>query len=228
MMIKEWLEGYQKQVYVLLACLLLGIGAILGSQFFAGNNLIATSESTTSDELGFLGETNQSVVGESSQQSTEMTDIFVDIKGAVIRPGVYQMTTGDRVYDVVNKAGGLTKEACDWLLNGAQLVVDQQFIYVLTKAEAAKQEQEPAVTLPVTESATTQGAAPTSVTEDKININTADITQLTTLAGIGQKKAEAIISYREENGPFKALEDLQEVSGIGEKTVEKLRPSITI
>ena len=61
-----------------------------------------------------------------------------------------------------------------------------------------------------------------------VNINTADLTKLQTLSGIGEKKAEAIIAYREENGSFKSIEELKEVSGIGEKTVEKLRASITI
>ncbi|WP_270789360.1 ComEA family DNA-binding protein [Enterococcus diestrammenae] len=228
MEIKEWLQAYQKPICVFLACLLLAIGAVCGRLFLSDNNVPLTASEAANQGVGFLDETSQTQVAESSQQSVTMTVLYVDIKGAVARPGVYQMTTGDRVYDVINKAGGLTKEACDWLINGAQLVADQQFIYILTKAEAKEQAQEPVVTRPETEPAVASGSPETPTEEGKVNINTADIAQLTTLSGIGQKKAEAIISYREENGPFKALEDLKEVSGIGEKTVEKLRSSITI
>lgn len=174
--------------------------------------------STPASEESYL------VTSQELETSTSSSEVlcFVDIKGAVATPGVYQVNPGARVLDVVAMAGGLREDAAEAYLNLAEKVVDQQLIYVLTDAEVTEKAVE--MTLPDTN----QPGFNNESADEKVNINTADATQLQTLSGIGTKKAEAIIAYREEHGPFGKIEDLQEVSGIGEKTVEKLRASITI
>lgn len=164
---------------------------------------------------------------ENTQYSTESTEtspvireqtietIIVDIKGAVIRPGVYELPPGARLQELILLAGGLTDFAEDRSLNLAGKLEDQQMIYVATKEEVAF-----SVPLPEKQAA--------EVKEALININTASLSELQQLTGVGPAKAQAIIDYREENGLFKSVDDLTQVSGFGEKTVEKLRNSIKI
>lgn len=137
----------------------------------------------------------------------------VDVKGAVIRPGVYEVKEGERVIDVIERAGGFRENADSLQVNLSQRVHDEMVIYVPVQGE----------NIPVS----TLLPAPAGTSNNgKININTASATELETLPGIGPQKAEAIIQYREENGPFQKAEDLMKVSGIGEKTFEKLKEHI--
>lgn len=162
-----------------------------------------------------------SQVSQETRETTTESAYFVDIKGAVVTPGVYQVPPGSRVQDIVGLAGGLREDAATAYVNLAAKVEDQQLIYVMTEVEATQSDTPLPATVPATGNTPDQSEA-------KVNINTADASLLQTLSGIGIKKAEAIIAYREEHGPFASVDDLQEVSGIGEKTVEKLRASITI
>jgi len=147
--------------------------------------------------------------------------IMVDIKGAVISPGVYELTTEDRIVDAITKAGGYTEEAQTTAVNHAQKLQDEMVIYIPKTGEELDQNQtyEQVVSSPVTSSDTST---------EKINLNSADETALTSLPGIGTSKAQAIITYREENGSFQKVEDLKNVSGIGDKTFEKLKEYIVV
>nr|WP_239585920.1 helix-hairpin-helix domain-containing protein [Bacillus mesophilus] len=142
----------------------------------------------------------------------EVTTIFVDVKGEVLSPGVYEVNGESRVQDLIKLAGGFTSLADRNGVNLAQRVQDEMVIYVPALGESQ------------------------SVWTDKgnqsnssalININVAEQAELETLPGIGPSKAAAIIAYREENGSFKTIEDLGLVSGIGDKSLEKLREYIT-
>lgn len=145
----------------------------------------------------------------SSQQQT----IFVDIKGAIQKPGVYELSSNARLQELVQVAGGLTADAEDRQVNLAVVLTDQQLIYIPHKGEMPEQAIQ---------------SAPTTTEANKVNINTASLAELQTLNGIGEKKAQAIIDYRTKNGTFQSVDQLTEVDGFGEKTVEKLRDSITI
>lgn len=136
---------------------------------------------------------------------------YVDIKGAVNKPGLYQVTASMRVADVIQLAQGMQPQADAQQINLAAKVTDQQVIYV-----PAKGEQAPAVAPPVVQST------------DKVNLNTADVAALQTLSGIGQKKAEKIIDYRQQHGNFKTIDDLKNVSGFGEKTMAKYKDQLTV
>ena len=139
--------------------------------------------------------------------------IFVDIKGEVKKPGVYQMKVGDRVKDAIDAAGGLTAEADSQKVNLAQRVEDQMVIVVPKVGEEAEA---------IPAGATSKEASK----EGKVNINTATVEELKTLKGVGEKKAEAIIEYRKKNGSFKTKEDLMKVRGIGKKLFESFEERI--
>lgn len=154
---------------------------------------------------------------------------YVDIKGAIKVPQVVPVTPGMRVHDVVEMAGGVTGEADQSQVNLAQLVTDQMVIYVPKVGEEISPSTEALVAdSQVTESAVYESSGDGTSDGDLVNINTADTTMLQTLSGIGEKRAADIINYRETNGLFETVDDLDQVSGIGEKTMEKLRPLITV
>ena len=154
------------------------------------------------------------VLAEKTEESTTLEAvIFVDIKGEVKKPGVYQMKVGDRVRDAIDAAGGLTAEADSQKVNLAQRVEDQMVIVVPKVGEEAE-----AIPAGVTSKETSK--------EGKVNINTATVEELKTLKGVGEKKAEAIIEYRKKNGSFKTKEDLMKVRGIGKKLFESFEERI--
>lgn len=136
--------------------------------------------------------------------------IIIDVKGAVFKEGVYEMKEGDRVKEAVEKAGGLLPDADVKKVNLAQMVQDQMLLYVPNKNE------------PVQEGTTF------SKSEGKVQINTASKEQLEKITGIGSRKAESILKYREEHGPFQKIEDLLEIDGIGAKSLEKIKDQIII
>jgi len=159
--------------------------------------------------------TDVSVPTEQTTQTTTSVPqqiILVDIKGAVKKPGVYELPVNARLHELVNVAGGLTDDAEDRQVNMAIVLADQQLVYIPRKGETVEQTNQ----------------TPQAGNESKVNINTASAEELQTLTGIGEKKAQAIIDYRTQNGNFQSIDQLTEVDGFGEKTVEKLRDSITI
>ena len=146
------------------------------------------------------------------------TGITVYVSGAVVHPGVYKLPTGSRVEDAITTAGGFLPEAYSESLNMAAPLSDGTKVLVPFRPTASESGQdEDAVT-----DTTVYGAG------FPININTASKNTLTALPGIGETKAQAIIDYRNENGPFTHPEQLMEVSGIGEATYEKLKDLVTI
>ncbi len=157
------------------------------------------------------------------QVSSELQTIFVQAAGAVRVPGVYELPQDARVFEVIEKAGGLAKNADDSSLNQAQKLTDGQKIYVYRKDEIQKQPSDSGTSQTVV-----FNEIPDNTTDGLVNINTADAAQLMTLSGIGESKANAILSFRQENGGFQSIDDLKMVSGIGEATFEKLKEHITI
>ncbi|PFE05506.1 competence protein ComE [Bacillus cereus] len=136
--------------------------------------------------------------------------MMIDIKGAVHREGVYEVEMDARVKDGIEKAGGFLPEADRAKVNLAQRMQDQMLLYVPKKGEQV------------------QGANLPSGQEEKVQINVASKEQLEKITGIGPRKAENIMKYREEHGPFQKIEDLLEVDGIGEKSLEKIKNKIII
>ncbi|MCR6110361.1 helix-hairpin-helix domain-containing protein [Bacillus sp. A301a_S52] len=176
-----------------------------------------TSESAEKEHANeltaFWEEEYEGKVNEEVEELTQ--DIIVDIKGEVAKPGIYKMQPDDRVNNVVAKAGGFTDEANIEVINLAQRCYDEMVIVVPSSTDDSEG------TLP-------HLAVSGSENEEGIFLNEATLDDLTSLPGIGPAKAEAIISYREEHGPFQTKEDIVNVPGIGEKTLETLEDYLII
>ena len=166
------------------------------------------------------GETNDEKENEVEPiPNTLQTKIFVDVKGAVTSPGVYEAFDGERVLNLVERAGGLLESADKNNINFAMKVVDEMVLYIPVVGEQNSSLTDLGAVGSLQEETTTDG---------KINLNSATELDLQTLPGIGPSKAAAIMEYRDTNGPFKSVEDLMEISGIGEKTFEKLKEHIAV
>lgn len=156
--------------------------------------------------------------------------IAVDIKGEVKNQGVYYLDDGSIVEDLIKEAGGLTDKASLDLVNRAEKLTNNKCVVIPSKEESAevkeskKDSKEKSIP-------TISGNGTLNSSNDNngiININTADESELTKINGIGPSKAKAIISYREEKGGFKSIEDIKNVSGIGEGTFLKIKDSISV
>ncbi|HER6475236.1 TPA: helix-hairpin-helix domain-containing protein [Streptococcus pyogenes] len=161
----------------------------------------------------------QQPVSEEKKYSSEESNILVDLKGAVQQEGVYKLRANSRVRDVIELAGGLTQEADRHAVNFAEKLVDEQVVYV------AKQGEDISV-LPNASSAGKANAEMSNST--KVNINKANLEELQRISGIGVKRAQDILETRDSLGGFKTLDDLRQVSGIGEKTLEKLKHELSL
>lgn len=134
----------------------------------------------------------------------------IDVKGEVQCPGVYEVEAESRIHDVIQLAGGLTEQANQNAINLAGKVKDEMVIYVPH----------------IEETSSVEWSFESASDANKISINHATEAELQTLPGIGKTKAAAIIQYRMDQGPFKAVEELKNVTGIGEKTFENLEDFI--
>ncbi|WP_371105483.1 helix-hairpin-helix domain-containing protein [Streptococcus agalactiae] len=144
--------------------------------------------------------------------------VTVDVKGAVNHPGVYSLPSQSRVTDAIKRAGGLSNLADSKSVNLAQKLQDETVIYVAQKGEKRT----------VVEEEKANNIATQGNSKGKINLNKADLSSLQTISGVGAKRAQDILDYRDSQGGFKTIDDLKNVSGIGEKTLEKLRQDVTI
>ncbi|CUX47677.1 helix-hairpin-helix domain-containing protein [Clostridium sp. C105KSO13] len=185
------------------------------------------ADDLTELELGISGdkgtETTQEVPdktkGDAGEQREKPSTVFVYVCGAVHTPGVYELDSDSRVYEALARAGGVTKAAAGEALNQARVVTDGERIYIPTAEELEK--------------GVVDGSMPEVTGADrenggKININTASREELKSLPGIGDSKADSIISYRESNGGFQAVEDLMQVEGIKEGVFNKIKDKIMI
>lgn len=179
--------------------------------------LILPGGDTLTTKVGTTEITESSISGEENQEAVnqEETEIYVDVQGAVNKPGVYVLQGKSRLYEAIDMAEGLTLEADISRINQAQLLQDGEKIYV------------PKVNEEFTADIITDQCSG-GIKDTKININTATSEELETITGIGPSTAEKIIDYRKNHGGFLSIEDLMNVKGIGEKTFEKFKDKITI
>lgn len=204
---KKWLLLGSGASIVILITLLVGIYLMVNKEPRVDTTMWEETSLTTTAE----------VATDATKERAE-TMIYVDIKGAVKVPGIYQLKNQQRIWDALALAGGVSEEADTVQVNYAQKVKDQMIIYVPKKGESVAQSLE-----------TLQESAPAQQNqEEKINLNTATEAELQTISGIGAKKAQEIIRFRDEQGPFKTVEELKNVPGIGEKTVDRLKDMLTV
>ena len=148
---------------------------------------------------------------------------YVDIKGEVLHPGVYEFSCESRVQEVIKKAGGFTEEADETKINLAQKITDQMQMIVPN----LHSKQEGGVTEGNSEKGNLSNTTPSNSKQGTVNINTATLEELQTIKGIGKKKAEAILQYRKEHGSFRTKDDLLQVKGIGKKALEAIESQVT-
>ena len=193
------------------------------------------------------GNTDQNREAEPSAGSTDRTELsdasseeaktlVVHICGAVSAPGVYELPAGSRIIDAVEAGGGFLPEADEACCNLAEEIVDGCQIYIMTKTESCADGQtekkagiqtSPDSDMQTTDRNVRSNSAP-ALENGLVNLNTADIAALTTLPGIGESRAKAIISYREQHGAFAQIEDIMKISGIKQAAFSKIKDKITV
>jgi competence protein ComEA len=219
--VKAWITQYK---FYLVACALLVVGIVY--YFYIYQPETTKEQGITGIEPSSPTMSQNEAVQDKSQnepanQVKKEVDVIVDVKGEIKQPGVYHSNQNERVIDVIERAGGLTDNADKTQVNFAAHVQDEMVIYIPAKGEvSAGTSVNGSVSV-----GTTNGAGEQS---GKININKADENELQNLPGIGPAKAASIIQYRKENGLFQSIEDLKKISGIGDKTFEKLQDSISV
>ena len=193
------------------------------------------------------GDTDQNRKAEPSAGSTDRTELsdasseetktlVVHICGAVSAPGVYELPAGSRIIDAVEAGGGFLPEADEACCNLAEEIVDGCQIYIMTKTESCadgQTEKKAGIqTSPDSDMQTTdrnvRSNSATALVNGLVNLNTADVAALMTLPGIGESRAKAIISYREQHGAFAQIEDIMKISGIKQAAFSKIKDKITV
>ena len=230
------------------------IGCYLYYNSFLDSNIVSdvTLNELEVDEL--VIDNNESLSDSESTINEVLEYIFVDVKGYVNKPGVYKFLKNDdkRVYDLIDLAGGLKKDADTSIINMSLKLYDEMVVIVYSKKEindflATKKKLEEKIEICQKDEVINNGCinngdinvdknnnvnsendSMSSNSVKKININTATKSELTTLTGVGDSKADAIINYRSEVGKFNKIEDIMNVDGIGESVFEKIKNNITV
>ncbi|MGO5053410.1 helix-hairpin-helix domain-containing protein [Lachnospiraceae bacterium LCP25S3_G4] len=191
------------------------------------NNGCGKKEDNQSDTIKLeeqTEETNekeeQQEVQEKNKTILEKNNIYVYVCGAVYSPGVYELTATSRIYEAMEAAGGVTQQGDAAYLNQAQVLTDGQKVYVPTLEETSQ--LEPNMTIGGSDELRSQ------TTDGKIDLNKATKEELLTLPGIGESKADSIITYREEHGAFEHIEDIKQITGIKEGVYNKIKDMITV
>lgn len=203
------LSKREKIILGLLVAVLLGFCIMTYYAFFKDQN-----------EIAFKFEDEPTVPVEAdgnSKTKDDKEDIVVYVIGAVKTPGVYSLQEDSRIKDAIEIAGGPLEDADLLILNLAEKLQDEDKLYVPRQGEINKDVQ----------NISDQNFGISSKDDDKVNINTATLEELKTLPGIGPATAQKIIDHRSENGLFKTIEDIKNVSGIGDKKFEQIKEKIT-
>ena len=212
MQVKRWLMEYKKILSIIGGVLAVIVIILVGRVMMA---------SSTKEKVMVTNAVNTTRVEETTTMMPQ--NCYVDIKGEVLRPGVYEFSCESRIQEVIKKAGGFTEEADETKINLAQKITDQMQMIVPN----VNSKQEGGVTEGNSEKGNSSNMILSNAKQGKVNINTATLEELQTIKGIGKKKAEAILQYRKEHGPFRTKEDLLQVKGIGKKALEAIESQVT-
>jgi len=238
----EFYNLYRRRILLSLTLILTGILCFSGIYFFG-------TMKTKADSISSQLESEELIIQEETEEKKETIEediekYKVDIKGLVKNPGVYELSIGSRVKDVISKSGGLLKNADTSVINLSKKITDEMVIIIYSKEQVkdfAKtiEEENKVMQSCVENSGLVKNDACVNKNENNddkhsgtdevlVNINTANLEQLLTLTGIGESKAKAIIAYRDEVGKFEKVEDIKNVSGIGDALFEKIKNNITV
>ena len=212
MQVKRWLMEYKKVLSIIGGVLAVIVIILVGRGMMA---------SPTKEKVMVTNAVNTTRVEEITTMTPQ--NCYVDIKGEVLRPGVYEFSCESRMQEVIKKAGGFTEDADETKINLAQKITDQMQMIVPN----LHSKQEGGVTEGNSEKVNSSNMIPSNSKQGTVNINTATLEELQTIKGIGKKKAEAILQYRKEHGAFRTKEDLLQVKGIGKKALEAIESQVT-
>lgn len=198
----KYLFAHKKKIFSFLLLLIIAVTVMI-------------SYTKDGDDSMILGDSADRIT-KTEMQDEELLDIekiVVDISGEVKNPGVVFLDQGSRIYEAIEKAGGLSDDADLTYINQAEVISDGDKIYIPKKNSKEDRSEAEHTELPIN--------------NVKININTADIVKLQEINGIGPSTAEKIVNYRRKD-PFRKIEDIKNVDGIGEKTFENLKDHICV
>ena len=236
--LKDYIKKYKYFILIGVVIIILIITTVV---------CIKTNKTQTKKENVVLTKTSKKEI---SKKEEIKKKIKVDIKGEVLNPTVYELEEKSRVIDVINKAGGLKEDADTSYINLSKKLKDEMVIIIYSKNEIKEYKEkknspkyiyiEKDCECPdemneacITQKSKSKTTKNTTESEDKeendlISINSASIDELQKINGIGKSKAESIIKYREENGDFKKIDDIKNVTGIGDSLFEKIKDQITV
>ena len=211
--------NYKKMIFPVILIFMYVLG------FIYLDDKINKKEITKIENIIYEEENNE----EEEEQKEEILNIsyvYVDVKGAVKKPGVYKLVSGSRVIDAINISGGLLKNSNTGYINLSKILKDSDIVKIYTNEEVDKMSKEE-----IKDIDSENKIEDEIIKEEEnilVNINTATISELDKLDGIGEAKAKAIVEYRNQNGEFKSIEDIKNVSGISESLFEKIKNFITV
>ncbi len=227
MLIITFKYRYRKQIIIGVFILILLVGGTTLTIFMLQSNKKDKSDIVVSTSTNTL---------KKKPKKENSENYKVDIKGEILTPGIYTLKSNSRVIDVIEMSGGLTENADTSVINLSKKITDEMVIIIYSKSEVKDFEKTKEKEKTVQEkcikkdenSLKNDACITDSVkTSGKVSINSATKEELMTLTGIGEAKAEDIIKYREENGSFKTIEDIKNVSGIGDSLFAKIKENIT-
>lgn len=238
-MIEEFLKD-KKKIGIFIVLLIVIISAAVLYKFSGFKELKKNdTENIFVDDGSFVEENNDDNYGDNksfkedkgnssstsskvSKINTSEKTITVEIKGEVKKPDVYILKENSIVKDLIEEAGGLTEEADISSINRAKQLQNHELIYICNKNQEAN------TSVNASNEKTQEQLGTNTQINSKVNINSATVEEFKTLKGIGDSKANNIVDYRENNGPFNSIEDIKNVDGIGEKMFEKIKDSLTV
>lgn len=194
--------------------LLIGLVVIMA----VGSWLLNNTAKPTEDQLSVTSSSQNTSVVSSSPTVNSRGPVWIDVKGAVTTPGLYRLKNGARVNEALQAAGGPLDNADMRQVNLAKQLSDQQVVYVPRQGEKA----------PASIGSTTEESNSSADSGSIVNLNTATKEQLCQITGIGDKKADLILQYREQHGQFKSVDELTQINGFGEKTVAKIKDQVAV
>lgn len=199
------------------------------------------SREEDNNDIILENEVKEEVVADKKEEVLEK--VKVDIKGAIKKPGVYELDSNSIINDVIKLAGGLKTNASTKYLNLSKKILDEMVINIYTESEVKKMKEpvdvcevkdqdltncDDATIIVTNPDSNKEISNSNEVVDNKVSINDGTKEELMTLSGIGEVKAQAIIDYRNKNGKFSKIEDLMNVSGIGESTYNQIKDNIKL
>lgn len=208
-----------KKIIIVIIVIVLGLGGYYVYNNFGYNNQIESVEN------GILVSNNEENTTNTTEEKSS-NKIIVHITGEVVNPGIVELEEGERIFNAIEKAGGTTKDADTSKINLAYVVEDGMKINVPNVNDKSENEEYISIAAE-TDSEKSNSTTQTTV-KNLVNINTATQTELETLPGIGPSIATKIINYRKEKGKFSKIEDIKNVSGIGDAKYENIKNLIKV